>query len=268
MKLLAIDIGNSKIAAGLVDQGAVVQRYQARLQSHGNNYTASAPAVAHVYDWCADQLALEESAGAVAGLVVTSVVPGVLEIWRHLWEGKKATRALPVHLIDHKSPFPFEVEIVSPESVGPDRYCNVAGAMSKGYSSAVIVDLGTANTYDLLSEGKFRGGLIAPGCETAHRAMLDQGALLPDVPFTRPPHLLGMDTLGALQAGSFFQNMGGILYVVHALLRNFGEAPILVTGGLAVKMAPEFPVDVIYHADLTLEGAVSIASRAFSKQRQ
>jgi type III pantothenate kinase len=258
VKVLALDIGNSKIAAGLVEGDTLVDGVQEALPVHATPSLPLAPHVARVYDWCTHQLILEEREAPIEAIAIASVVPAALEIWRHLWEGKEATRNRPSLVVDAAVPLPFDIEIQSPETVGADRLCNVARVVALGHDRAILVDLGTANTFDVLWEGAFRGGLIAPGCAAAHYALVRAGAQLPEIPFARPERMVGRHTVEAMQAGSFYQSLGGIVHIVGSLLGEFPGCPVILTGGMAELMAPEMPIDVLYYPDLTLEGAVAI----------
>lgn len=257
MKRLAVDVGNSKVAAGLVEAGTVVDRFQSDLPPDPASVRLGAGVLARIYDWCADQIAIAGPQG-VEGVGVSCVVPALREIWVHLWDGKTVTKELPCTFVEATSRFPFDVAVEYPRTVGADRYCNVAAAMGRGHSSALIVDLGTANTYDVLEEGIFWGGLIAPGCMSAHRALIERGAQLPEVPFAAPDRVVGRHTVEAMQAGSFLQAVGGVRHVVAAVRRTHPKGPLLITGGLALLVAPEIEGDPVYCPDLTLEGAASL----------
>lgn len=257
MKRLAVDIGNSKVAVGLVEAGAVVDRFQDDLPLHRESPRAGAGVLARVYDWCADQVAIAGPEG-IEGVAVSSVVPALREIWVHLWGGKSVTKELSCSFVEATTRFPFDLAVQYPRTVGADRYCNVAAAMARGHASALIVDLGTANTYDVLQDGIFWGGLIAPGCASAHRALIERGAQLPEVPFAAPDRLVGRHTVEAMQAGSFHQAVGGIRHVIAAVREVHPKGPLLVTGGMALLLAPELEGDPVYCPDLTLEGAASL----------
>jgi type III pantothenate kinase len=258
---LAVDIGNSKVAAGLVECGAVVDRFQSDLPAERHAAREGASVLARIYDWCADQVALA-GPGGIEGVGVSCVVPALRDIWIHLWGGKTVTKDLACTMVDAATRFPFDVAVEYPRTVGADRYCNVAAAMARGHASAVIVDLGTANTYDVLENGIFWGGLIAPGCASAHRALIDRGAQLPEVPFAAPERLVGRHTVEAMQSGSYHQAVGGVRHVVSALRQAHPQGPLLVTGGLALLLAPEIGDEPVYCPDLTLEGAAFLGHPA------
>lgn len=257
MKLLAIDIGNSKIAAALLEDGRVVHKLVGGQESGPKGAEAR---TAEVYDWCTQLLRLESATGEIAAAAVASVVPSALELWKHLWQGKAATRGVSLIVVDSDLALPFRVAVRHPETVGADRLCNVAGAQALGFHRALVLDLGTANTFDVLWDDVFEGGLIAPGCWAAHQALLAAGAQLPDLPFGPPSDLIGRDTAEAITSGSFHQMLGGIAHVVYWLWDRYPDAPILLTGGMAEVVGPDLPVSALYHPELTLEGAAHVAA--------
>jgi type III pantothenate kinase len=184
------------------------------------------------------------------------VVPAVTERWRREWGGRSALP--PLSVIDETAPRPFATRILHPASVGADRWCNIAGAWARGHRDALVVDLGTANTYDVLTAGVFVGGLIAPGLTTAHEALLRAGARLPAVPFARKVEWWGTTTESAIAAGSWHQGVGGVAQVLLELRARLGPVPVLLTGGLAPLAAADLPITTELLPDLTLEGAAAL----------
>lgn len=138
-----------------------------------------------------------------------------------------------VEILDHTWPVPFVWGVSDPAAVGPDRIANVALAAACGLRDALIVDAGTATTFDLLADGVFRGGLIAPGMAFAARKIGEAAARLDPVPFGPCPLEVGADTAGALAAGSWHVGRFGVLGAIDGLLGVYGERPVVLTGGLA-----------------------------------
>ena len=249
MKILAVDIGNTALRAGVVRDGLVEPAFHAsRRQGEAG--------IPELFDWCVGVLETPDPPKVVA---VASVVPAAAQLWSHLYRGKALTRATPWVQVDHRVPLPFRVDVERPETVGPDRFCNVAGARGRGLESALVVDLGTANTYDLLWEGSFRGGLIAPGCAESHRALLQAGAALPELPFVPSSARIGRNTREAIEAGSFRQSLAGVAGLIEAFRGDHPGLDVLLTGGMAEMLGPELPGRPLYLPDLTLEGAAAIA---------
>lgn len=249
MKVLSVDIGNTALRAGVVVDGLVEPTFHApRRQAEAG--------IPELFDWCVGIL---EGSDPPRSVAVASVVPSAAQLWSHLYRGKGLTRTIPWIQVDHRVPLPFRVDVEHPETVGADRFCNVAGARARGLDSALVVDLGTANTYDLLWERSFRGGLIAPGCAESHRALLRAGAALPEVPFVPSSARIGRNTREAIEAGSFRQSLAGVAGLIEAFREDHPGLAVLLTGGMAEILGPELPGRPLYLPELTLEGAAAIA---------
>jgi len=185
-------------------------------------------------------------------LRLVSVVPLVEIVFRREFSG--------LVVLDHRSDWPFAIDVVEPAAVGADRYANVNAAVAMGWSSALVVDVGTATTFDLLDEGLFRGGLIAPGPAFAARCLGERAARLAPVCFEPVPLAAGRDTSSAMAAGSFHVGVRGILSTIRALRRDLGDTPVVLTGGLAEAVRSHVVNDEdpgLLHVDRhwTLKGA-------------
>ncbi len=196
---------------------------------------------------------LEEEA-----IAVVSVVPEVTE----------ALRGLPTCVVvDHRSDLPFALALDSPEATGADRYANVAAAVAMGWRDALIVDAGTATTFDVLRDGVFEGGLIAPGMAFAGEALGRAAARLEPVPFVPTPAAPGADTAAAMAAGAFQVGVHGVAGTLRRLMDVTGIGRVVLTGGLAPMLThPEagadLPAGVLVDSDWTLKGAAVLALRA------
>ncbi len=274
MRLLCLDIGNTAAHAAVVEDGRVAVQFR---REHGGGQHPAA--LDELHAWCGKVIAghtlapdataprsLEEDP-EIDGIMVASVVPALSRRWRTLWQQDTRTRSIPLREVDHHLHFPFTVEVDRPDTVGADRWCNLAGAFARGHRDALVVDLGTANTYDLLVEGRFRGGWIAPGLVSSHRAMLQRGALLPEIEFEAPRTFPGRDTAEAIRGGSWLQGWGGVSAVIRAFLHEHPGLQVLVTGGLSPLFFDERsgPADQGIGAlrvdALTLEGAAYLYER-------
>jgi type III pantothenate kinase len=238
MNALLIDAGNSKVAVAriaLVD-GAMVGPLD-RL------WTGETPREHPAA--LATTVAAHHQRGELAGL--TSVVPSVSEA---------LLAALPdLRCVDHTWNFPFAMDVDHPETVGTDRFCNMAAAVAEGYGDAIVVDAGTATTIDVLRDGRFVGGLIAPGMAFAARKLQEEGALLWTVPFERTELAPGRDTASALAIGAYQVGVRGIVGAVEGLLADLPEAQVVVTGGLGVHVTRG---DWLHDPDWTLRGLATL----------
>lgn len=252
MSLFTVDIGNTRIGAARVLGTQIEDRFDGSAGTADRDVESR---VAEAFDWCMDQAGLHDD---VEGLVISAVVPAQRDVLEALWHGHARLGRLMLHVVSHRSPLPMRVSITEPATVGADRYCNVAGAVALGHSRAIVVDLGTANTFDVLDDGTFVGGLIGPGAITAHRALIAATAQLPDISFSWPVDFVAGTTPDAIRSGSFHQAVGSVLHVIERLRRRLPAAPVLVTGGMAEVLGPELGEDVLYVPGLTHVGAAAI----------
>lgn len=165
---------------------------------------------------------------------------------------------LDLIVVDHTLDLPFDLGVDIPAQVGPDRLCNMATAAASGLVSALVVDAGTATTFDLLLEGKFVGGLIAPGMAFAARKLGEAAARLEPVPFGPAGWEVGRNTEAAMAGGAWHVGTGGVLATVSGLLGRYGDLPVIVTGGLGSYLQDS---DWYQDPHWTLRGAAILAQR-------
>jgi type III pantothenate kinase len=188
---------------------------------------------------------------------VASVVPAV---------GDALREALPgAWFVDHRARFPFDLAVSDPAAVGADRYCNAAAAAAHRWSSALVVDAGTATTFDMLDGGAFVGGLIAPGLGLAAEALGRRAARLEPVPPEPAPPRPAPDTAAAMAAGAYLTGVYGIAGTIAALLEACGARPVVLTGGLAPLLladATALPGRAAWRHDplWTLKGLAALAA--------
>ena len=145
----------------------------------------------------------------------------------------------------------------NPHEVGADRLANAVGAYEKVHDTCVVVDFGTAITYDIVSAaGEYLGGIITPGAEISIDALYDRAAKLPKVELGRPRSLIGKSTVEAVRSGIMFGFTGQVEGIVRRLRDELGpETRVIATGGMAGMFAP-FIRETIDDVDelLTLTG--------------
>jgi len=148
------------------------------------------------------------------------------------------------------------IRMENPKEVGADRIANAAAAHHLYDGSVIIVDLGTATTFDVVSkEGDYLGGAVAPGMNTAAEALFNQAAMLPRVELAAPKRVIGSSTVSAMQSGIVFGYVGLIEGIVARIQQELGEkAKVVATGGWAETIARETTVIEVVNPDLTLIG--------------
>jgi type III pantothenate kinase len=148
------------------------------------------------------------------------------------------------------------IRMDNPREVGADRIVNAAAAHHLYASPVIIVDLGTATTFDVVSrEGDYLGGVIAPGMNTAATALFTRAAMLPRVELVTPKKAIGTNTVSAMQSGIVFGYVGLIEGLVERIQKELGDkARVVATGGWAQLIARETSVIDVVNPNLTLIG--------------
>ena len=149
----------------------------------------------------------------------------------------------------------------NPKEVGMDRLVNAVSAVKKYGAPLIIIDIGTATTFDVIdAEGAYRGGAIFPGIKVAMEAMFQKASKLPRVDIVRPDHAIGTNTVKSMQSGAVHGYVGVIEGIVSEMKKEMGDKPcnVVATGGMG-RMMSEY-TDTITHVDanLTLEGLLII----------
>ncbi len=270
MLLLTADIGNSNITLGLFDteetsateSGADLPRLMGswRVQTELNRtadetYGLLVPFIG----WFgADRKAI----GAVT---VCSVVPPVTTAFVEM--SRRFLSQEPL-IVSGSLKLDISNAYEPPEAVGADRLVNAVAARHLYGLPAIVVDFGTATTFDAISrDGVYLGGAIAPGITLAADVLFQRTAQLPRVPFTPPPHPIGRNTTQSIQSGLLLGYAGLVKELVSLFQRELGaDAKVIATGGLAPLMAPLLPPLTAVNTELTLQGLALIWSQKKGKQ--
>jgi len=189
----------------------------------------------------------------VHGIVISSVVPPLDSVLRQVCERYFKTKPLFIEP-GVKTGMPVLYE--NPAEVGADRIVNAVAAFEKYGGPCVIVDFGTATTFDCVSKkGEYMGGVICPGIGISADALFQRTARLPRVEIRKPPRVIGSNTVGSLQSGLYYGYLGLVDGILERLRDEMGEqTQVVATGGLGalIGTASHFIKDV--DEFLTLEG--------------
>ena len=249
MMLLTFDVGNTETTLGLFDDDA--------LRAHWRVMTD----VPRTSDEVGVLLrGLIAGAGVsldeVRGVAIASVVRGMAT---HLVEA--CQQWLPVHrleVFDATSPLPITLAVDEPLTVGADRIINTLIASRRYQRDAVVVDLGTATTFDCITrDGVFLGGVIAPGVRTSAETLFRRTSKLPATELVAPMHVIGKRTEDCIRAGVMFGAAEAIDGIVRRITAEWPrpERPIVIgTGGLAEMFAPIVKSFDVVDPFLTLHG--------------
>jgi type III pantothenate kinase len=252
--LLAVDIGNTETTIGVYEGEQIAQTW--RIATQG--------------DRTADELALVIMSllrlgrvprdADISGVAVSSVVPNATHAMREMVP--QYFEFEPV-IVEPGIKTGMPILIDNPKEVGADRICNAVGAFELYGGPAVVIDLGTATTFDAVSgQGEYMGGAISPGLAISANALVSRTAQLRRVEFSTPSRLIGKSTAEAIQSGVVW----GYACLIEGMLERFrkelgGDTKSVLTGGLAEVMAPNLTgIDVI-EPWLVLEGLRIIYER-------
>lgn len=185
------------------------------------------------------------------GTLLCSVVPAKARILHdHL------VRRGPVHALSHLSDTGLAIDYPEPAQIGADRLANAIGVASRHGAPAIVIDFGTAVTFDVVSPGPaYCGGVIAPGLGAMQDYLGRRTALLPKIELEEPRAAIGKSTVEAMQAGAVFGYRGLVREILARLRAEMAGDPVIVaTGGDAALIARGLPEIGAVDPDLTLEG--------------
>ena len=241
--LLTVDIGNSDTVVG-VFRGAKLLGFW-RLTS--GRMTADEVQLR------LEALARRAAGSRPAGAVLCSVVPALTQPWAEALERWSGQAPLEVGAATAKS---LPIRYHDPSAVGADRIANAIAARDLYGTPAIVVDLGTATTFDCVSRaGEYLGGAIAPGVGTSSEELFRRAARIPRVDLRRPLRALGRTTEESLRAGVLWGAAGQVDALVKRLAREMkGKPQIIATGGWAGIIAPECSTVMVVDEALTLKG--------------
>jgi type III pantothenate kinase len=233
--LFVLDVGNTNTVLGVFAPAAKehdsAQHYD-RLVAHWRVTTRQSSTVDEygvLFRNLFSMASLEAS--GIAGIVISSVVPPLDPVLRQVCERYFQTKPLFIEP-GVKTGMPVQYE--NPAEVGADRIVNAVAAFEKYGGPCVIVDFGTATTFDCVStKGEYLGGIICPGIGISADALFSRTARLPRVEIRKPARVIGTNTVGSLQSGLYYGYLGLVDGILELLLAELGkETKVLATGGL------------------------------------
>jgi type III pantothenate kinase len=244
--LLALDIGNTNIILGVFDGDKIktTLRISTGIHTMPDEYAVL-------------MLSLLEREGITASqitdTVLCSVVPPLVTTFQEFC--KRYLKLTPL-VIGAGVKTGVRICMDNPKEVGADRIVNAVAAHKLYKGPIIVIDLGTATTFDAVSaEGDYLGGAIAPGIVTATEALFTRTAALPRVDLTYPKKAIGTSTVAAMQSGIVFGYIGLIEGIVNRIREELGgKAKVVATGGYASLFSKENSVIDVINPDLTLIG--------------
>ncbi len=251
--LIAFDIGNTTVAIGLFDGKTLAQTW--RISSDREK-------TADEYGLLVRSL-LDVSGQPLAGVretIISSVVPPLTPIFQSLAAFLFKVKAMVVGP-GLRTGMPILYE--APLEVGADRIVAAVAAYEKTGGACIVLDFGTATTFDAISaKGEYLGGAIAPGVQISAEALYLKTAKLPRIEVRKPAKAIGKTTVASMQSGLYHGYIGLTLNIIREIRRELGcEAAVVATGGFGEMMSAEIPDIRFYEPHLVLEGLRIIHER-------
>ena len=245
--LLAIDIGNTNTVLGLFEEGSLVHDWRIRTEV---NITIDEYAIILRSLFAVHQIPLE----SVSDVIISCVVPPVLNSAERFCQRYFRTTPLVVGPgIRTGMPILYD----NPKEVGADRIVNAVAAYEQRKNAVIVVDFGTATTFDYVSErGEYMGGVISPGIMISCEALFQKASKLPRVEiFARPHSIMAKNTIASMNAGIVYGYAGLVEGIISRMKKEVNrEVYVVATGGLATLIASECPMINEVDDYLTLNG--------------
>ena len=245
--LLAIDIGNTNVHFGLwrADEWVITWRARTVTEKMPDEYAVLLRNFLESADL---------TFAAISGVAISSVVPRLTITFVELVQRYIHVEPL---VVTHETKTGVRIDIDQPAQAGADRIVNSAAVVALYGAPAIVIDFGTATTFDIVSpDGAYRGGAIAPGINVSQDALVNATARLHKVDLLPPPCVIGTNTIHAMQSGIFL----GYVAMIEGMVKQFKAAmhdehvQVIATGGLAVLFNESTDVIDLIAPELTLEG--------------
>ncbi len=244
--LLAIDIGNTNIALGIFRGKELIHHWKIRTErektsdEYGltllNLFSLSGP-----------------KKSEIDSVIISSVVPPLTPIFQDLIQS--LFRVKPI-VVGPGLKTGMSILYENPLEVGADRVVGAVAAYEKHGGPCIVVDFGTATTFDAISsKGEYLGGAIAPGIQISAEALYLKTAKLPRIEIKKPGKAIGRTTVASMQSGLYFGYIGLVSRIIEEIRRELGgESTIISTGGFAAQISSELSSVDFYEPELVLEG--------------
>lgn len=244
--LLAIDIGNTNIVLGVFRGRKLIHHWKIQTESEKTSD-----------EYGVTMLNLFSLSGPekteIKAVIISSVVPPLTPIFEDL--SKSLFKVKPV-IVGPGLKTGMAILYENPLEVGADRVVSAVGAYEKHGGPCIVVDFGTATTFDAVSsKGEYLGGAIAPGIQISAEALYLKTAKLPRIEIKKPKEAIGRTTVTSMQSGLYFGYVGLVSKIIEEIKRELGEdTTVISTGGFGAQISHEISSIDIHEPDLVLEG--------------
>lgn len=245
--LLAVDVGNTNITLGIYEGEKLAGTFR---------MTTKQPRTSDEYGVMLLQLLASRQIGPeqIEDVIISTVVPNIMHSFHNAI--RKYLKLEPMNVgIGTKTG--IRIKVANPKEVGPDRIVDAVAAYELYGGPVLVIDYGTATTYDLISaDGTFEAGITSPGIRISANALWRDTARLPEVEIAKPASILAKDTVTSMQAGLVYGYIGQTKYIIEKVKEETGIPDLFVaaTGGLGKIIADALPEITCYDKELTLKG--------------
>ena len=247
--IVAIDVGNSETTVG-VGNNLSWKSYR-----YTTRKTITSDELFMMFKTTIDPESINDE--NLDGSIICSVVPQITD---SVIEATKRFTSKTVKNVGPGIKTGLKVNIDNPKELGPDRIANSVGGFKMAKKTAVIIDLGTATTFDIVNNKKeYLGGSIAPGIKISLEALTSKTSSLKSVEISNPKSVIGKNTYEAIQSGLILGHASMIDSMLEKIILEIDSEPtIIITGGLGEIIQPILNIETIYSKDLTLNGLEEI----------
>ena len=244
--LLAIDCGNTNTIFSIWDGNEFISTWRT-----ATNHQRTAD---QYFVWLSSLMSLQNIKADISDVIISSTVPRVVFNLRVLSDRYFNTRPIVVGKPDCK--VPIDVRVDAGTAVGPDRIVNSVAGYDLFGGNLIIVDFGTATTFDVVDkDGAYVGGVIAPGVNLSLQALHQMAAALPHVDIARPKEVIGTNTVACMQSGVFWGYIGLVKEICRKIIEEKQEVmKIIATGGLAPLLQSSDQLFEAVEDNLTMHG--------------
>ncbi len=259
LKLLVIDVGNTNTVLG-VFQGQELKAQWRLTTNRAQTADEYGILIRNLFNL--DGIEADE----ISGIMIASVVPPLNALLEEMAQKYVHLKAL---FLGPGTKTGIAIHYDNPQEVGADRIANSVAAFEKCGGPCVIVDFGTAITFDVVSEkGEYLGGVIAPGIGISSEALFQRAARLPRVEIREPKHVIGSNTVSSMQSGLFYGAVGVVDGILDRLYAELGKkTKVIATGGQASLVCSASKYKLPADPTLTLEGLRIIYERNLPSSR-
>ena len=245
--ILVVDVGNTNITYGVFDGDELVSTF--RMMS-------KTPRTSDEYGIMIREMLKKNDIDRqeIEGICVASVVPNIMH---SLLGGLSKYVNESILTVGAGTKTGIKIITEAPKEIGPDRIVDAVGAYVKYGGPILVLDCGTATTYDYITEkGEFAAGITAPGLRISAKALWEDTAKLPEIEIKKPKSIMAQETISSMQAGLVYGQIGQTEYIINQVKKESGreDLKVVATGGLGRIIADETDMIQVYDPMLTLEG--------------